>query len=77
MHAARAARALKPAYRADRFAFGATEYDWALHNNLRVTTHRRGAVQPASWPVVQATRAEMIALAQQIAAAHKLAGRER
>jgi uncharacterized protein (DUF885 family) len=60
---------LKPEYRVDRFAFGETEYNWALHNNLRLT----GTVAElfaASWPVVQGTRDEMVAVAQQIAATH-------
>ena len=62
--------ALKAEYRADRYVFGAAEYDWALHNNLRVNTSA-AELFSSSWPVVQATRAQMIALAQQIAAAHK------
>jgi uncharacterized protein (DUF885 family) len=62
--------ALKPEYRADRFAFGEAEYDWALHNNLRVTT-TAAQLFTASWPVVEATRSQMIRLAGQIAAAHK------
>jgi uncharacterized protein (DUF885 family) len=61
---------LKPAYRADRYVFGATEYDWALRNNLRVST-TAAELYAASWPVVQATRAQMITLARQIAATHK------
>jgi len=61
---------LKPAYRADRYVLGATEYDWALRNNLRVST-TAAELYASSWPVVQATRAEMIALARQVAAAHK------
>jgi uncharacterized protein (DUF885 family) len=62
--------ALKPAYRADHFVFGATEYDWALHNNLRVNT-TAAELYTSSWAVVQSTHAEMIALARQIAATHK------
>ena len=61
---------LKAAYRADRFAFGETEYNWALHNNLRLTG-TAAELFAASWPVVQGTRGEMVALAQQIAATHK------
>jgi uncharacterized protein (DUF885 family) len=63
---------LKPEYRADRFAFGESEYQWALHNNLRVSAPV-AELYSASWPVVEATRAEMLALARQIAAAHKWA----
>ncbi|HYB33859.1 MAG TPA: DUF885 domain-containing protein [Steroidobacteraceae bacterium] len=57
-------------YRADHFAFGEAEYDWALRNNLRVTETAAGLFA-ASWPIVQATRAQLVALAQQIAASHK------
>jgi uncharacterized protein (DUF885 family) len=62
--------ALKSPYRADRFVFGATEYDWALHNNLRVNT-TAAELYAGSWPIIQATRTEMIALARQIAASRK------
>jgi uncharacterized protein (DUF885 family) len=60
---------LKPEYRADRFALGESEYNWALHNNLRVNT-KVAELYSASWPVVEATRAEVVALARQLAAAH-------
>lgn len=60
---------LKPAYRSDRFAFGAAEYDWALHNNLHVNT-TAAELYTGSWGAVQATRAEMVTLARQIAASH-------
>jgi uncharacterized protein (DUF885 family) len=63
---------LKSAYRADHFAFGETEYDWALHNNLRVADTAAGLFA-ASWPVVEGTRAQMMTLARQIAASHKWA----
>ena len=43
--------ALKPDYRADRFAFGEAEYDWALHNNLRVSGSA-SELFAASWPIV-------------------------
>jgi len=59
----------KSAYRADHFAFGETEYDWALRHNLRLT-ETAAALYAGSWTVVEAARAQMIALAQQIAAAH-------
>jgi uncharacterized protein (DUF885 family) len=62
--------ALKSPYRADRYAFGAVEYDWALHNNLRVNT-TAAELYASSWAVVQTTRAEMVALARQIADTHK------
>jgi uncharacterized protein (DUF885 family) len=60
----------KPAYRADHFACGEAEYDWALHNNLRLTG-TAAQLFTAAWPVVQGTRAEMVALARQIAASHQ------
>ena len=62
-------KALKPQFRADRFAIGAAEYDWALHNNLHLDT-TAAALYPKSWPIVQATRAQMITLARSIAQAH-------
>jgi uncharacterized protein (DUF885 family) len=62
--------ALKPDYRADQFAFGEAEYDWALHNNLRLDT-TAGDLFAQSWPVVTNTRDKMIALARDIAASHK------
>src|SRR5436309_10367760 len=62
--------ALKSEYRADRFALGESEYDWALRNNLHLTGTAAKLFE-ASWPVVEETRNEMITLAQQIAAAHK------
>jgi len=60
---------LKSDYRADHFALGETEYDWALRNNLRLAD-TAAALFAASWPVVEATRTQMTALAQQIAATH-------
>ncbi len=60
----------KAAYRADHFAFGESEYDWALHNNLRLSDSAANLFT-SSWPVVEATRAEMVALARDIAASHK------
>lgn len=63
------AKALKPQYRADRFALGTAEYDWALHNNLHLDT-TAAALYAKSWPIVQSTRAQMITLARSIAQAH-------
>ncbi len=60
---------VKPEFRADRYALGEAEYDWALHNNLRVAS-TAAQLYTASWPVVEATRAQMVKLAEQIAAAH-------
>jgi uncharacterized protein (DUF885 family) len=61
--------ALKPAYRADRFVFGETEYDWALRNNLRLATTSAQLFAEAA-PVIEKTRAEMATLAREIAATH-------
>ena len=61
---------LKAEFRADRFALGETDYDWALHNNLRLTG-TAGELFAQSWPAAEATRAEMIALAREIAASHE------
>jgi uncharacterized protein (DUF885 family) len=60
----------KSEFSADRFALGEAEYNWALHNNLRVG---RTATElfTQSWPVVEATRAAMVALGRQIAAANQ------
>lgn len=63
------AKALKPQFRADRFALGETEYDWALHNNLHLETTAT-ALFAQSWPLVQARRAQMVTLARSIAQAH-------
>ncbi|MFT3906216.1 MAG: DUF885 domain-containing protein [Steroidobacteraceae bacterium] len=64
------ASALQAQFRADRYAFGAEEYDWALKNNLRV---KKSAAQlyDESWPIVQATQQAMIVLAAQIAKSHR------
>jgi len=62
-------KGLKPQFRVDRFAAGAVEYDWALHNNLHLET-TAAALYAKSWPIVQATRAQMITLARSIAQTH-------
>ena len=59
--------ALKPRYRADRYALGAAEYDWALRNNLRLQT-TAAQLYEQSWPKVLATRAQLVQLAGEIAA---------
>lgn len=64
------ATALKAEYRADHFAFGATEYDWALSHNFKLKT-TAAELYTGSQPVIEATRASMIALARAIAASHK------
>jgi uncharacterized protein (DUF885 family) len=62
-------KALKPQFRADRFALGESEYDWALHNNLHLETTAT-ALYPQSWLAVQAGRAQLLGLARAIALAH-------
>jgi uncharacterized protein (DUF885 family) len=62
--------ALKAEFRADRFALGETEYDWALRHNLRLTG-TAAELHAQSWPAVEATRAEMVQLAREIAASHQ------
>jgi len=64
------ASGLKPAFREDRFAMGTEEYNWALRNNLRLND-TADQLYEASWPIVEQTRSEMVALAKQIAAAHE------
>ncbi len=63
---------LKAEFRADRFAFGESEYDWALRNNLRLTS-TAAELYAQSWPAAEATRAEMVTLARAIAASHQWA----
>ncbi len=63
------AKALKPAFRTDRYALGEAEYNWALHNNLHVETTAT-ALFNQSWPVLQARRAQLTAVARSIAQAH-------
>jgi uncharacterized protein (DUF885 family) len=60
---------LKPEFRADRFAMGEAEYNWALKNNLHVDK-TAAQLYDESWPIVQQTQQEMIDLARQIGAAH-------
>ncbi len=61
---------LKPDYRADRFALGQQEYDWALHNNLRLEK-TSGELFLEAQPIILESRDQMIALAREIAASHK------
>jgi uncharacterized protein (DUF885 family) len=64
------ATALKAQFRADHFAFGEQEYDWALNHNFKLHASARELFS-ASWPIVEATRASMVELARTIAANHK------
>ena len=63
------AAALKAPLRADRFALGEQEYDWALRNNLR-ESKTAAALYEEAWPTVERTRAAMVSLAVQIATRH-------
>ncbi len=64
------AAALKPDYRADHFAFGRAEYDWALHNNLRLDTTANDLFLQAA-PIIFESREQMITLAREVAKSHK------
>ncbi len=55
----------KPEFAQDRYAFGETEYNWALKNNLRVDT-TASKLYDEAWPIVEDTRKQMIDLARQI-----------
>jgi uncharacterized protein (DUF885 family) len=57
--------AVKPPFRGDRFAMGEAEYDWALKNNLKIDK-TAAELYDEAWPIVEATRNEMIALAREI-----------
>jgi uncharacterized protein (DUF885 family) len=57
---------LKQQFRADRFAMGEDEYNWALKNNLHVTDKNAAQLYEESMPIVQATQKEMDELARQI-----------
>src|SRR5262249_3201295 len=59
------ATALKAAFRADRFALGQAEYDWALHNNLRLDTTAADLFVAAE-PIVVDSREQMISLAREV-----------
>jgi uncharacterized protein (DUF885 family) len=59
-------RYVKKAFRGDRYAFGAAEYDWAIRNNLKLDT-TAARLYDEAWPIVEQTQAAMVALAQQIA----------
>ena len=61
---------LKPQFRADHYALGEAEYDWALHNNLRLDK-TAAELFDESWPTVLESQAAMVSLAREIAASHK------
>jgi uncharacterized protein (DUF885 family) len=58
-------KTIKPAFAQDRFAAGATEYDWALQNNFHLDTTAQKLFDE-SWPIVEATQKQTIELARQI-----------
>jgi len=60
---------VKPAFLEDRFAAGEEAYDWALRNNLRLTTTAADLYEK-SLPIVESTRLAIVDLAQQIGASH-------
>jgi uncharacterized protein (DUF885 family) len=60
---------VKPQFRGDRFAMGEAEYDWALKNNFHIDK-TAAQLYDESWPIVQATREQMIQLAREISAKH-------
>lgn len=59
----------KPEFAGDRFAMGEAEYNWALKNNFKFDKTSAELYEEA-WPIVEATRKEMIDLAREIGIAH-------
>ncbi|HEV2881160.1 MAG TPA: DUF885 domain-containing protein [Pyrinomonadaceae bacterium] len=57
---------VKAQFRADRFAMGEDEYNWALKNNLRMPDATAGKLFDESMAIVNATQAEMVTLAREI-----------
>jgi uncharacterized protein (DUF885 family) len=72
---ARGEDGVKPAFRADRFAAGTAEYEWALRNNLGVSESAARLYEDAL-PIAAATRDEMMRLARQLAPGLGLAAGE-
>ncbi len=56
---------LKAEFRADRYAMGEIEYNWAVKNNLRIAKTAAQLFEEAM-PIVEATRKEMFELARKI-----------
>ena len=56
---------LKPQFRADRYAPGEEEYNWAVRNNLRIDKTASQLFDEAM-PIVEATRTEMFELARKV-----------
>ncbi|HKP72244.1 MAG TPA: DUF885 domain-containing protein, partial [Pyrinomonadaceae bacterium] len=61
-----AAANVKSQFRQDRFAMGEAEYDWALKNNLRMPDTTAAKLFDESMAIVNATQAEMVAVAREI-----------
>ena len=60
---------VKPAYADDRYAMGEDEYNWAIKNNLKIDK-TASQLFDESWPIVQATQAQMVELAKRIGGQH-------
>jgi uncharacterized protein (DUF885 family) len=56
----------------DRFALGASEYEWALHNNLGITA-TAAELYDKAWPIVEQTRSALVAAARRVAEERRLA----
>jgi uncharacterized protein (DUF885 family) len=65
-----AATSLKAEFDKDRYAMGEAEYNWALANNFRLAKNA-ATLYEESWPVVEDTQKQMVALARQIGASRK------
>lgn len=61
--------AVRASYMPDRFAMGEDDYNWALKNNLRVDKTAVELFEEAT-PIVDKTRAQMVALARAIGTTH-------
>ncbi len=61
----KSAPTIKKQFRADHYALGEEEYNWALRNNLRMDK-TAAQLYEESWPIVQATRTEMFELTRKI-----------
>jgi Uncharacterized protein conserved in bacteria len=60
---------VKPQFGGNRYAFGEDEYNWALKNNLRVDK-TAAQLYDESWPIVEQTQRDMIAVAREIGTKH-------
>jgi uncharacterized protein (DUF885 family) len=57
---------VKTQFRADRYAMGEAEYDWAIKNNLRMPDATAAKLFDESMEIVSSTQQEMITLAREI-----------